>query len=70
MPNQATQHYRVSKVASMLGLHKSTVYRLVASGALEGIRVGGSICIPADAYDTYLQQCEQAAVTAAATEVA
>lgn len=56
--------YRVAAVAQLLDVHVSTIYRLVESGALKSIRVGGSIRIPAAALDAYL-----AAATAKAAEV-
>jgi len=40
---QATRLLRVSEVAERLQLAKPTVYRLVRSGALPGVRVGGSV---------------------------
>lgn len=57
--------HRVAAVARLLDVHVSTVYRIVESGTLKSIRVGGSIRIPAAALDAYLAACEQAAVSEA-----
>lgn len=53
--------YRVAAVARLLDVHPSTIYRLVESGALARIKVGGSIRIPAAVLDAYLATAEQAA---------
>lgn len=39
--------YLVSEVAEMLGLSRSSVYRLVRSGEIPSIRYGSSVRIPA-----------------------
>lgn len=66
MPAPPVMH-RVVAVARLLDVHVSTIYRLVESGALKSIRVGGSIRIPAAALDAYLAACEQAATGATET---
>ena len=46
--------YRVEEVAEMIGVSRSTAWRLLASGALESIKVGGSRRITADQLDRFL----------------
>jgi excisionase family DNA binding protein len=45
----------VSEVAGVMRVSKMTVYRLLHSGELPGVRVGRSFRVPADALDTYLR---------------
>jgi excisionase family DNA binding protein len=56
-----TRVYKVSEVAKMLVLSRSTVYRAVESGALEALRLGGSLRITGTALAAWLEQCAQAA---------
>ena len=44
----------VSEVAGVMRVSKMTVYRLLHSGELPGVRVGRSFRVPADALDAYL----------------
>ncbi|CAA9220371.1 MAG: hypothetical protein AVDCRST_MAG83-503 [uncultured Arthrobacter sp.] len=49
-----THLFTVSEVASMMRVSKMTVYRLVQSGAIHGIRFGRSYRVPEDAVQQYL----------------
>ncbi|MCL2849349.1 MAG: helix-turn-helix domain-containing protein [Micrococcales bacterium] len=43
------------EVANLMRVSKMTVYRLLHSGELPGLRVGRSFRVPADALETYLR---------------
>lgn len=45
----------VSEIAGMMRVSKMTVYRLVQSGALQGIRFGRSYRVPKASVDHYLE---------------
>ena len=45
-----------AEAAELLGLGRSTVYELLASGALESICIGRARRIPRDALDGYVAQ--------------
>ncbi len=45
----------VMEVANLMRVSKMTVYRLLHSGELPGLRVGRSFRVPADALETYLR---------------
>jgi excisionase family DNA binding protein len=45
----------VSEVAQGMRVSKMTVYRLLHSGELPGVRVGRSFRVPADALEVYLR---------------
>lgn len=46
--------YRVHEVTALLGIGKSTVYKLIGEGALERIKIGASTLITAASVDALL----------------
>lgn len=50
-----TRFLTVMEVANLMRVSKMTVYRLLHSGELPGLRVGRSFRVPADALDAYLR---------------
>ncbi|MER6441316.1 MULTISPECIES: helix-turn-helix domain-containing protein [unclassified Streptomyces] len=52
----------VAEVASLMGVSKMTVYRLVNSGHLPAIRVGRSFRVPEQAIYEYLRERQLAEV--------
>ncbi len=52
--------YTVQQAASALALGASTVYELVASGALKSVRIGRRVVVPVDECAAFLKrQAEQ-----------
>ena len=49
-----TRYLTVLEVADIMRVSKMTVYRLLHSGELPGVRVGRSFRVPQDALDDYL----------------
>ena len=49
-----TRYLTVLEVAEIMRVSKMTVYRLLHSGELPGVRVGRSFRVPQDALDGYL----------------
>ncbi len=49
------RYLTVVEVAEVMRVSKMTVYRLLHSGELPGVRVGRSFRVPADALDAYLR---------------
>ena len=49
-----TRYLTVLEVADVMRVSKMTVYRLLHSGELPGVRVGRSFRVPQDALDHYL----------------
>ncbi|MDR3068175.1 MAG: helix-turn-helix domain-containing protein [Cellulomonas sp.] len=47
--------FTVMEVANLMRVSKMTVYRLLHSGELPGLRVGRSFRVPADALEAYLR---------------
>lgn len=39
--------YKVNEVAAILGLGRTTIYRLISDGELQRIKIGSSTLIPA-----------------------
>ncbi|NMM18141.1 MAG: helix-turn-helix domain-containing protein [Cellulomonas sp.] len=57
MPSEQTPRVRfltVAEVADVMRVSKMTVYRLLHSGEMPGVRVGRSFRVPRDALDHYL----------------
>lgn len=52
----------VLEVAEVMRVSKMTVYRLLHSGELPGVRVGRSFRVPQDALDAYLRSSATAVV--------
>ncbi|WP_263729768.1 helix-turn-helix domain-containing protein [Cellulomonas sp. SG140] len=52
----------VLEVAEVMRVSKMTVYRLLHSGELPGVRVGRSFRVPQDALDAYLRSSATAFV--------
>ena len=48
--------YRVSEVARLTGLPRSTIYGLLRSGMLECIQVGRGVLVPADELEAFLER--------------
>jgi excisionase family DNA binding protein len=51
--------YRVGEVADLIGCSKSEAYKLVASGELPSVRVGGLLRVPADALHRLISSAER-----------
>jgi excisionase family DNA binding protein len=49
------RYLTVEEVAEVMRVSKMTVYRLLHSGELPGVRVGRSFRVPQDALDAYLR---------------
>ncbi len=49
------RYLTVEEVAAVMRVSKMTVYRLLHSGELPGVRVGRSFRVPQDALDAYLR---------------
>jgi excisionase family DNA binding protein len=54
-PPPARLAYRVSEFAALIGVDKSTAYRLVREGRVRYVRLAGDMRIPADAIETFLR---------------
>ena len=52
--NQARRAYRPEEVGDLLGVSRSTVYRIMGEGLLDSIKVGGSRRITGEQLDRYL----------------
>ena len=50
-----TRYLTVLEVADVMRVSKMTVYRLLHSGELPGVRVGRSFRVPQDALEAYLR---------------
>ncbi len=48
--------YKVNEVATILGIGRTTIYRLIATGQLQRLKIGASTLIPADDVDALLQR--------------
>jgi excisionase family DNA binding protein len=48
--------YKVNEVASLLGLGRTTIYRLIDLGQLSRIKIGATTLIPAEDVDALLQR--------------
>jgi excisionase family DNA binding protein len=46
----------VGEVAEMLGLGRSKVYELIASGAIQSVKIGRARRVHYDAVDAYVEQ--------------
>jgi len=53
-PLSEVRFLTVAEVAAVMRVSKMTVYRLLHSGELPGVRVGRSFRVPQDALDHYL----------------
>ncbi len=56
MDKARTLLVRPGEAAELLGLSRSTVYTLVASGTLPAIRIGGAVRIPMDALQRWIDE--------------
>ena len=65
MQHERTRMFRVKAVAEMFDVHPATIYRAIKTGALDALRVGGSLRIPEDSVTTYREACYGAATTTA-----
>ncbi|WP_010308310.1 helix-turn-helix domain-containing protein [Saccharopolyspora spinosa] len=62
--------YRVKAVAEMFDVSVNTIYRAIESGDLDALKLGtgkGTIRIPGEALNIYLEKCAQAAYEAFVT---
>jgi excisionase family DNA binding protein len=48
--------YRVNELTALLGVGRTTIYRLIAAGELRRIKIGATTLIPAADVDALLQQ--------------
>lgn len=48
--------YKLNEVAHMLGLGKTTIYKLIDQGELQKIKLGATTLIAADSLDALLQR--------------
>jgi len=48
--------YKVNEVAEVLGLSRTTIYKLINLGELQRIKLGASTLIAADSVDALLQR--------------
>ena len=46
---------RPAEVAEMLGLGRSKTYQMLANGQLPSVRIGGSLRVPAQALEDWVQ---------------
>jgi excisionase family DNA binding protein len=46
--------YRINEAAHAYGLSRSTLYKLMAAGALHNVKIGGRRLIPRDAIEALL----------------
>lgn len=49
----------VMDISAILDLSKHVVYRLIHSGELPSYRIGGTIKVKADDFQTYMENCRQ-----------
>jgi excisionase family DNA binding protein len=56
--NQARRAYRPEEVGDLLGVSRSTVYRLMGEGVLESVKVGGARRVTDEQLDRYLASLE------------
>ena len=61
---------RVDEVARELGVSASYAYRLIQSGALPSVRVGGRIVVPRAAWTAWLAQRSAEALASVRAETA
>ncbi len=50
------QFYRVREICEMTGLSKPKIHQALTRGQLEGIKLEGTLLIPADSLKSYLDQ--------------
>lgn len=55
----------ISEFQQMLGISRSTVYRLMEQGEVGRVRIGRAVRIPRDDVDTYLQRLRAAEASVA-----
>lgn len=48
--------YRIKEVASVLGIGRSTIYKLIEAGELSRVKIGANALIPAEDVDALLQR--------------
>lgn len=64
--NETNDHLRcfsVNEVASRLGCHRETVYRMTREGKLRAVHIGRKVCIPAEALEEFLAPAPQKPVS-------
>jgi excisionase family DNA binding protein len=55
--------YAVNEAATATGIGRSKLYELMASGAIESVKVGKRRLIPAEALETFVAGLREEAVT-------
>ncbi len=58
---------RVTEACESLGISKSLLYELIASGEIAVVRIGRAVRVPTDALDTFVRAVRQEATDPAAT---
>lgn len=61
MQVNGTRMYKVSAVAELLDVSRSTVYRAIESGELDALRIGNALRVPGEALAGWLDRCGQEA---------
>ena len=59
--NETRRAYRAEEVAELLGVSRSTVYRLMGEGLLASVKVGGSRRITLDQLNAYVSVLQKTA---------
>jgi len=62
--------YRPAEAARMLGVGRTIVFRLIKTGRLRSVKLGGNRFISADALRAFVRELEQEASSHADVEVA
>lgn len=62
--------YRPAEAARMLGVGRTIVFRLIKTGRLRSVKLGGNRFISADALRAFVRELEQEASSQADVEVA
>jgi excisionase family DNA binding protein len=50
------RYLTVKEAARHLRVHANTIYKLIADGDLDAVRVGRSLRIPADVFTSYIRE--------------
>lgn len=55
-PGQGRLAYPVDEAARLLGVGRTTLYRLVGEGKITAVKIGGRTVVPATELEQYLQR--------------
>ncbi len=58
---------RPADLAPMLGVTPARVYQLIASGELPGVRIGGALRVPREAWEKWLAEANTRAMASLKT---